>query len=119
MYYTFYGHTLHYNLIGPTLSDIVQSHVPLSMALAQLNQTIENIPSAYRLVITHILLATKLCITRMWKSKRVPFIEETFELVNTHCSYEIMMASNRGTVYTTKPTPHGKSGQNGLTQHYT
>lgn len=78
------------------ISDIVSLHVHPTPDLAILNLNIDSVPQPTRHVVTHILLAARLSITRLWKMVNVPSTEHILDLVNFHYSYELAMASSGG-----------------------
>lgn len=57
-------------------------HKSLGMALFSLG--IENIPKQKRNLVTHILLAAHLTITRKWKQPSAPDAQEVYSLVDLH-----------------------------------
>lgn len=86
----------YWKTIFQVLSDIATTHIPPSPDLAILNLNIDSIPQPIWHVTTHILLAARLSITRLWKTEKTPSIEHTLELVNLHYSYELAMAPSGG-----------------------
>lgn len=88
--------------IFKNISDITNSPVHSSPELAVLNLTIKKIPKPFRHVTTHILLATRLSLTRLWKTDQIPTIANTIDLVNLHYSYETIMATNNSQVTKTQ-----------------
>lgn len=90
---------------------IKSAHTP-APDLVFLNLTIDSILQPARHVLTHILLAARPKITRLWKTDRAPTIEHTLDLVNLHYGYELTMASSGS--YMTKGKTHGYSGSSGL-----
>lgn len=77
------------------LQDILHSSVTITPHLAILNLTIEDFPIHQRTVITHVLLATKLLITRNWKSDNIPSLTEVTNLVQTHFTYETLLSRSK------------------------
>lgn len=77
------------------ISDIAKDPFPLSPGLALLNLSIESIPLPLRTEVTHVLLAARLLITRMWKSTTPTVIKKTTQLIQTHYTYEKLWASDR------------------------
>lgn len=69
------------------LSDVSAQDITLTPDLALLNLNIDAQPHHVWQVMIHILLAARLSITRLWKTDKVPSIEQTLELVHLHCSY--------------------------------
>lgn len=78
------------------LTNITKIPIPPTPALALLNLNIENIPGPLRYTTTHVLLASRLNLTRHWKSDTSPTITQTIDLVSLHYSYETMMAASNG-----------------------
>lgn len=75
----------------------VYSKVPaiplqISPSLAILNLVIDDIPLYLRMVVTHILLATRLVLMRHWKFPIHPQVLEVLEVVKLHCTYKTMFA---------------------------
>lgn len=64
-------------------------------SLAILTLTINKFPVCYRVIVTHIFLASHLVITRHWKQDLTPNLSEVIELVQTHYTYEKMLDSHR------------------------
>lgn len=83
-------------MIFNILSDIAQTQIPSTPALALPNLKIETIPNPLRRVTTNILLAARQSITRHWKTDQSPTIENSLDLVNLHYNYELIFASTRG-----------------------
>lgn len=86
----------YWKTIFQVLSDIAKQSTPPTPELAILNLNIESVPQPFRHVTTHILLAARLSITRLWKTDRTPSVEHTFDMVNHYYSYEITMAASGG-----------------------
>lgn len=86
----------YWKLIFRVLSDISTQNTPPAPEWAILNLYIDAVPQHVRHVTTHILLAARLPIKRLWKTEKAPSMEQTLELVNLHYSYEIAMASSGG-----------------------
>lgn len=70
------------------LQDIFHFPLKLTPQIAILNINIESLPPTYRLVTTHILLATRLLIIRCWRTNTTPSLIEVVTLVILHYTYE-------------------------------
>lgn len=73
-----------------------QTSISPSPDLALLNLGMESLPLYLRHTTTHILLAARLCITRIWKSCTPPSLSNTEDLIQLYCTYEHFMASIMG-----------------------
>lgn len=78
--------------IAKMINDLTQLNITLTPQLETLNITIDVIPPQLRLVITHMLLATRLLIARNWKTSNIPTVADVVALVQTHYTYESMMS---------------------------
>lgn len=67
-------------------------------ALPVLSLDIKKVPSPFRTVVKHILLAARLMITRHWKLQMAPNPSEAIALVNVHFSYDHTLALWKGNV---------------------
>lgn len=76
------------------LQKILQYPIILTPQLGILNLTIELIPPKLRLITTHVLLATKLLITRRWKTE-IPSSAEVIALVHNHYIYETVLSRGK------------------------
>lgn len=87
--------TQRWKKVESIIQDILHSSVTITPHLAILNLTIEDFPLQQRTVITHILLAAKLLITRNWKSDNIPSLMEVTNLVQTHFNYETLLSCSK------------------------
>lgn len=69
--------------------------ITITPQLAILNLNIDDFPPYQRSMITHVLLATKLLITRNWKSDNIPSLTEVTNLVQTHFTYETLLSRSK------------------------
>ena len=69
---------------------------PPNPELAILNLGIEGFPPEFRIVVTHILLAARLLLTRNWKSNTVPSVTEVLEVTQTNYTFESLLAGREG-----------------------
>lgn len=77
------------------MSEITDITMSLSSpGLALLNLETDKLSPPKRHTVMHILFAARLSIPRHWKSSRIPLILEIIDQVQTHCSYELMLASS-------------------------
>lgn len=81
------------------LQQILQYPIILTPELSILNLTIESVPPQLRLITTHVLLATKLLITRNWKTTNIPASSDVIELVHKHYTYESVLARGKPSYY--------------------
>lgn len=72
------------------IQDIGHFNITLTPQLAILNMIPDTIPHAFKTILTHILLATRLLLTRNWKTHNVPTILEVITLVHSHYTYELI-----------------------------
>lgn len=70
--------------------------IQLSPSLALLNIGIEDIPQILRQFTTHLFLAAKLVILRLWKSPTPPEVNEAMHTLFIHYTYESMLTSING-----------------------
>lgn len=77
------------------LQNILLYPIILTPQLSILNLTIELIPPKLRLITTHVLLATKLLITRRWKTTEIPCSAEVIALVQNHYTYESLLSRGK------------------------
>lgn len=75
---------------------VTHTQVCPSPDLALLILAIETFVLPVRHSVTHIHLAARLSINRLWKNPQPPTVLETLNLIHKHCTYELMLASNRG-----------------------
>ena len=78
------------------LAGVSDSFPPLHPAMAILSMGIDAIPKSQTMVVSHILLATRLVILRHWKNINPPTMAEIINTVHTHSTYEILHASALG-----------------------
>lgn len=83
------------------ISDIALQRVPLNPALAILSLGIDYFPPTLQHSIVHLLLATRLTITRHWKDKNPPTVAQAIDLTQLHYTYERMVASSSGRLQNT------------------
>lgn len=74
------------------LREVLHLPITLTPQLAILNLNIDELPTHLRQVTVHILLATKLLLTRNWKSNIIPPIAEVVKVVQTHYTYETLLS---------------------------
>lgn len=77
------------------VSDITGIFTTSSPGLAILNLGIDSFQSTCHKIVTHILLAARLLITKQWKSNLSPNISEVIELVKQHM-YESLLTYRQG-----------------------
>lgn len=77
------------------IQDICHLPIKLTPQLAILNLNTELLPPPFRLVITHILLATRLLITRRWQTTLSPTLTEVITLVHSHYAYESIISKGK------------------------
>ena len=70
--------------------------VPLSPGLAVLSLGLEFFSKTNRAVISHILMSTRLAITRHWRDHTAPTMREIITTTSTHIDYERMFAASQG-----------------------
>lgn len=70
--------------------------IQFSPSLAILNLGIEDIPPPLRKFTTHLFLAAKLVILRLWRSPDLPEVEEVIRTLSIHHTYESMLANIEG-----------------------
>lgn len=73
------------------ISTITNTQIPPTPELALLNLSTDTIPVNSRTVALHILLATRISITRKWKSTQPPTLTEIINTTQTHHTYELIM----------------------------
>lgn len=78
------------------MMDITGTKQSLSPGMALLSLDLHTIPSTYRTVISHILLATRISILRKWKEITTPTLLEIIQTIQTNGSYEVLHASANG-----------------------
>lgn len=69
-----------------------------SQGMATLNLQISKFPTQFRTIVTHILIAARLTITKRWKTTCAPEIAEVVHRVNMHCLYERAIACNNNSL---------------------
>lgn len=74
------------------MTDITGTQQSLSPGMALLSLELHSIPSPFRMVIFHILLATRLSILRYWREATVPTVSEIIQTTHTNGSYEVLHA---------------------------
>lgn len=74
------------------IRQITSLNLHKSPDMALLSLGIEKIPKQTRNLVTHILLAARLTITRKWKQSSTPDALEVFSLVDLHKRYERISA---------------------------
>lgn len=77
------------------LQDIFHSPMTFKPQLAILNLNTKSVPPSWRIVTTHILLVTRLLITRYWKSQMSPTITEVITLVQLHYTHESILSRGK------------------------
>lgn len=60
------------------------------------NSHCTTIPYPLKTIVTHIPLAARLMTMRHWKSDLSSNFSEMISIVQTHCTYELMLASSKG-----------------------
>lgn len=76
------------------LCQITGLPIQLSPSLALLNLGIEDIPPSLRQFTTHLFLAAKLSILRLWRSSPPPpDVSDTLRTLSTHYTYKSMLAT--------------------------
>lgn len=78
------------------LSMVTHTQVCPSPDLALLNLVIETFVPPVRHSVTHILLAARFSINRLWENPQTPTVLETLDLIHKHCTYQLMLASSKG-----------------------
>lgn len=78
------------------MMDITGIKQALSPGMALLSLDLHTIPSMYRAVISHILLATRISILRKWKEINAPTLSEIIQTTQTNGSYKVLHASANG-----------------------
>lgn len=78
------------------IAQITNQQIQPNPGLAILSLDIDLLPRVYRKIVSHVLLSTRLAITRHWKAQEIPKITEIITTTNTHITYEKMFASSQG-----------------------
>lgn len=71
--------------------------MPPNPSMEVLNTGIENFPSDFCTLVTHILLVARFLIKKYWKTDKTPNISEVLEITQTRYVYESFLASKCGT----------------------
>lgn len=88
-------HTL-WSQVERIISIITGTQRTLTPDMAILSLDLYDTPLPYRIVVSHIILATRLTILRRWKTSEAPNIMEVIHTTHTHGTYEVLHSSTTG-----------------------
>ena len=87
-----------WNSISSFIADFTGNLLTLTPASALLGIDLEIYPTIYRTVVTHILIASRLTVAKLWKSTEAPNISTVINRVNTQAQFELMLAYKNHTI---------------------